>query len=260
MFSISEQNIVESLLNEEKRKFIIEKINSESGSKLPFTNLISEISLKALLTVESVNKLKECLLNSEDTSKSIFENFIFNPTFPHEMLYELLNENKFIHSLAHRSGPIDLLLKIARTKNSPDEALLTVGDYYYFSPKVSPAKFQSFIEEFTTEEHLLVSLTYKLNGKDEKSAIFEKVIQNLKDLKELYQEVLMEKKLLSATDKDLIEKQFYTKKPKFLRSISQNMATPINILEKLVEISNIKYASSIRENAFQTLEQINKKN
>ncbi len=74
--------------------------------------------------------------------------------------------------------------------------------------------------------------------KDEKSKVFRALIVPMGEGKKLYEELLIEKELLLSKDLSFIKEKFETKNPRFLKSISLNTFTPINILNQLVGISN----------------------
>lgn len=249
MIEVTENNIVDLLLDDDRLRSIIEVYKNETGSNLVFRNTISELSARVPLNLDLVKSLKNNLFKCGQEGEEIFEGFIFNGDFPHEMLFEFLEERKFITVLAHRRGPIELLLNIARLENPPSEALLTAGQFYYDSSEISPNKFSSFLKEFSNQEVLFISLARYINKKDEKSLIFRDFVSGSEKILRLHEKVLISYKLKTTKDLPLIIEKFNTKVPMFLRSISKNKFTPVEILESLTEISNIKYASTIRFNA-----------
>ncbi len=253
MIKITENNIVDYLLDKEMCRRIVENYENDTGSHLTFRNEINEASTKALLPLNQIVSIKTALLKYKDIGKEIFEGFIFNSNFPHEVLFELLEEGRFIHALAHRSEPIDLLLKIARRKDSPSEALLTAGQCYYDAPKISSAVFKSFLEEFSKEEELFVSLAHYIKKRNAKTIIFEEAIKDAKKMVILHEEVLVAQELLISREIPFIVEKYKMQIPRFLRSISKNKYTPIKILENLAVVSNIKYATDIRQSAHRTL-------
>lgn len=259
---ITTQNLVSLLLEEASRKRILKKYQSESGTKLVFSNHLSEVAARVELSLEEAKGIKKILLSAEDTGRQILEGFIAQPNFPVSILFELLDEKECLSALAHKAGPIDLLLKIARTTEGYEEALLTIGKHYYSNNEISFEEFQAFLEEFGHSEWLLTALAHTVRGNNRKAASFRKFIDNKPNndaIKALYQELLMEQELLSTEDKNLIKAKHKSKNPKFLRAIAQNTATPLKILLSLKKATRMKYAGSIRTHAVETLAKIKAK-
>jgi hypothetical protein len=256
---ITTQNLLPLLIEEASRKRIFKKYQAETGRHLVFRNHISEIAAKVELNLEEAQALKKVLLDSGHTGRSILKNFIAQVNFPAPILFELLAEKECLTALAHKTGPIKLLLEIARTTKGHEEAILTIGKYYYSSNEISVEEFQAFLEEFGHSEWLLTTLLHTIRDNNEKAIIFNNYVNNSPnnyELKELHEELQMEQELLVTTDKNLLKTKHKTKNPRFLRAIAQNTATPLKVLLSLKKANRVKYAGSIRSYAIETLAKI----
>jgi hypothetical protein len=256
---ITTQNLLALLLEEASRNRIFKKHQAENGKQLAFSNQVSEIAAKIPLSLEEAQALKKVLLDSGETGREILGDFIAQSDFPTPILFELYEEKECLTALAQKTGPIDLLLNIARTTKGHEEALLTIGKSYYQDKEVSTEEFQAFLEEFGHSEWLLTALVHTIRDNNSKARVFKKFIDNTPDnddLKDLYQELQMEQELLSTNDKNLIKLKHKTKNPRFLRAIAQNTAAPIKILLSLKKANRVKYAGSIRAYAVETLAKI----
>lgn len=256
---ITSQNLLPLLLEEASRKRIFKKYQTENNKQLFFVNHLSDIAAEIELSLEEAQLLKKVLLKAGDTGRAILQHFIAQVNFPVPILFELLAEEECLTALAHRTGPIDLLLQIAQTTEGHEEAILTVGKYYYSNKEISLEEFQAFLEEFGRSEWLLKALLHSIHHNNEKATIFKAFVENCSnnyELKELYEELQMEQELLVTTDKNLLKTKHKTKNPKFLRAIAQNTATPLKVLLSLKKINRVKYAGSIRNYAVETLAKI----
>ena len=256
---ITTQNLLPSLLEEASRKRLLKKYQTENSKQLFFVNHIAELAAKVELSLEDAQALKKVLLASGDAGREILENFIAQANFPVAILFELYAEKECLTALAHKAGPIDLLLQIARTTEGHEEALLTIGKHYYKDNALSAEDFQAFLEEFGQSEWLLTALVHTIREHNKKASIFKTFVDNSPnnyELKELYEELQMEQELLSTEDKNLIKTKHKTKNPRFLRAIAQNEAAPIKILLSLKKANRVKYAGSIRSYAMETLAKI----
>lgn len=259
---ITTQNFVSLLSEEASRKRILKKYQSENGNKLVFSNHLFEVAAQIELNLEEAQTVKKVLLDAGDAGRQILEGFIAQANFPVSILFELLDEKECLTALAHKEGPIDLLLKIAQTTEGYEEALLTIGKHYYNNDEISSEEFQAFLEKFGHSEWLLTALAHTIRGNNRKAASFRKFIDNKpnnEEIKALYQELLMEQELLLTEDKNLIKAKHKTKNPRFLRAIAQNTATPLKILLSLKKVNRVKYAGSIRTCAVETLAKIKAK-
>ncbi|CAA6804182.1 MAG: Unknown protein [uncultured Aureispira sp.] len=259
---ITAQNLLSSLLEEASRKRLFKKYQTENSKRLFFVNHISELATKIELSLEEAQALKKILLASGETGREILAHFIAQANFPIPILFELYAEKECLLALAHKSGPIDLLLQIARTTEGYEEAVLTIGKHYYKDNDISAEEFQAFLEEFGQSDWLLTALVHTIRADNKKASIFKHFVDNSPnnyELKELYEELQMERTLLITEDKNLIKTKHKTKNPRFLRAIAQNKATPIKVLLSLKKANRVKYAGSIRSYAMETLAKIKAK-
>lgn len=265
---IDQKNLVKKLLDKDQRKEILSAIKKEEGSYGELTNKIANLAYEAEFSNEEIRQLLEVLSKEGHVGESIFDDFIFNKSFPEDLLYELYDSNKYKCALAHRSGPFELLFKIAREKNGYDEAILTIGESYYELDSISTEVFKAFIEEFNFSEWLLRSLIqcYSYNNKTDtlvnnKTEILIEVIKK-SDYKEelipLYEEIKMSKNIMITDDVDFIIEKYKLKVPRYFQAISLNKNTPPDILNELSKVSGIKFAKDIRVNSLNNLK--NRKN
>lgn len=238
---ITKENIVSLLLDFNQRKFILSKFIEESENcNFSLIKQITVAAREASFTSDDIIQLKNILFQEGGIGEDIFEKFIFNSEFPEKLLYELYNQDKFICTLAHRQGPIDLLLKIGREKAGYDEAILTVGHYYFDSEDISNEQFSQFLLEFINNHWLLSSLAHKAAYVNMciKTSIFLEVLEHSKHnnkIRDLYHVLKTEKDLSNTTDVSFIKESFQKRNPLFLRAISCNPKTPENILLYLSE-------------------------
>lgn len=258
---ITAQNFLPLLLEEASRNRIFKKHQAEGPKQLAFSNHLSKVAAQVELSLEEAQTLKKILLDAGDTGRQILEYFIAQTNFPLVILFELYEERECLSALAHKAGPIDLLLKIAKTTEGHEEALLTVGKHYYDNNEISTEEFKTFLDEFGQSEWLLTALAHTVRDNNSKARVFKKFVDNSNNeaLKELYQELQMEQELRTTKDKNLIKIKYKTKNPRFWRAIAQNTATPLKILLGLKKVNRVKYAGTIRTYAVETLTKIKAK-
>ena len=172
---ITKENLLKIVLNQESREALLQDLEKESGTNLPIRNAISNAAPNVKFNENEISDLMDILLHSTWDEEIIFENFIFNPDFPEPMLHQLYEADKFVTALAHRTGPIDLLLKIARNKSDHEEALLTLGQIYFRSPEITPNEFKEFLIEFKNNQYLFVTLDKENHGDNEKSRVYQRI-------------------------------------------------------------------------------------
>jgi len=140
------------------------------------------------------------------------------------------------------------------------EAIITVGQYYYFQADISVSQFINYIDKYKYSSWLLSNLFHCLDGDNPKTQHYLNFIATTEHGSELLQkqrERELEREFLTeletTTDIDFIKEKAATKNPKFFRAIACNDCTPIEIVKKLSTMKEVKYARQIRINALETL-------
>ena len=249
-------SLVPCLLDPDSRRELFDAIKAEQGAFPPTINTIGELASRVRCDIREFRELKEALLSDPDEGERVLGLFIHNPSFPEQILFELSEAGKCITHLAHRKGPIALLLKIARENPGHSEALQTIGQGYFQSEETSVDEFQSFMDEFGASYGLLKSLCYLQGIPDGKREILLTAIRKsdaAPELAALYEELRIEAKLLATVDVAYIQEMYRSKSPRFLRAISANAVTPIGILNELAESKGFQFAGVIRNQALGNL-------
>lgn len=258
---ISSSNIVQLILDDSTRENLFKAIALEDGSEPIISNRISNAirSLKSIAESDIV-RIKYLLLNEGYKGESILEYFVSHQDFPESLLYELLDLDKCLMALCHRKQPIIFLLKLIEKHDDASEAIITVGQYYYFQADISVSQFINYIDKYKYSSWLLSNLFHCLDGENPKTQNYlnfiatieyeAKLLQKQRN-RELEREFLTE--LENTTDIKFIEEKAATKNYKFFRAISCNDCTPIELLTELSTIKEVKYAKQIRINALETL-------
>jgi hypothetical protein len=87
---------------------------------------------------------------------------VFHPAFPEELLYELLDEGRFVDALAHRAGPEKLLLRLA-DEHADEEAIATLATAYYGKDDYPIDRFLAFVKKH--HESLVMSGSLERSAK-----------------------------------------------------------------------------------------------
>jgi hypothetical protein len=253
---ISKDNLLQILLNDELRKELISLL-IEDHHELKLLNHIVDIAESIEYdenTFRSIFKILECEGNE---GSDLINAFVINPLFPEDILFRLFEQDKYICSMAHRRGPINLLLKIAREKNGWSEAILSCGYYYYEQDSISIEQFENFMNEFISCYSLLYQFTYKAafihNVKNNSiMKIIEKSNYSV-ELHELYCELKNSIELKTTHNVKFIQEMYVTNNCRYMSAMSINVNCPLDILECLRKIKGVKNAKEIRFNANNTM-------
>lgn len=258
---ITSSNIIRLILNDSTRENLFKAIALEDGNEPIISNRVSDAvrSLESIAESDIV-QIKYILLNEGYKGERILEDFVFHPDFPESLLYELLDLDKCLMALCHRRQPINFLLKLIEKHDDAWEAIITVGQHYYFQADISVSQFINYINNYKYSSWLLSNLFHCLDRDNPKTqhyldfiATTEYGIELLQkqQARELEREFLTE--LETTIDLEFIEEKAATKNPKFLKAIAGNNCTPIELLTELSTIKEVKYARQIRINALETL-------
>ena len=196
-----------------------------------------------------------CIRDS-DKGESILENFVSHQDFPESLLYELLDLDKCLMALCHRRQPINFLLKLIEKHDDAWEAIITVGQYYYFQADISVSQFINYIDKYKYSSWLLSNLFHCLDNENPKTQHYLDFIDTTEYgvgllQKQREREFLTE--LETTTDIEFIKEKAATKNPKFFRAIACNDCTPIKLLTELSTMKEVKYARQIKIDALETL-------
>lgn len=235
MMNITHKNIIGLILDPESRADLFKAIALESDNSLNIRNTIADAidNLKAMDESQMI-QIANILLEEGNTGEEILSDFVSNKYFPEQLLYELSDKNKCLLALCHKREPIDLLLKSIKKHNDCTEAIVTIGKYYR-SPEISIFHFADYIDKYKVKYWLLSNLIHNLDLENPKTKIFINILETSEyrvELGKLCFDLLKAKELAVTEDIVLIEKMVATNNPKFLRAISRNPHTPIDILKK----------------------------
>lgn len=258
---ITSSNIVRLILDNSTRDNLFKAIALEEGNKPIIINRVSSAirSLESIAESDIV-RIKDILLNEGYKGESILEDFVFHPDFPEYLLYELLDSDKCLTALCHLGQPINFLLKLIEKHDDAGEAIITVGQYYYFQADISVSQFINYIDKYKYSSWLLSNLFHCLDDENPKTQHYLDFIATTEYGAELLQKQRdreLERKFLTeletTIDVEFIKEKATTKNPKFLRAIACNDCTPIELLTELSTMKEVKYARQIRINALETL-------
>lgn len=258
---ITSSNIVRLILDNFTRENLFKAIALENGNKPIIINQVSDAirSLESIAESDIV-RIEHILLNEGYEGERILEDFVSHQDFPESLLYELLDLDKCLMALCHRRQPINFLLKLIEKHDDAWEAIITVGQYYYFQADISVSQFINYIDKYKYSSWLLSNLFHCLDGENPKTQHYldfiatteygAELLQKQRAL-ELEREFLTE--LETTTNIKFIKEKATTKNSEILRAIACNNCTPIELLTELSTMKEVKYARQIRINALETL-------
>jgi hypothetical protein len=173
--------------------------------------------------------------------------FLDNDWFP-ETIFNYLYENKLaLTTMCHLPLRDEFLWKLVNTE---EEAILTLGTRYYTLEKYSIDAFERFLLRFKTCNWLWRCLISTTTSDTKKKKLFRRLLFNntkFHDYKVLIIEKTIEERLKKTHCIKLINKYYKLNNCRYYVGIAQNPNTPINILEELLQLKNVKYAKLIRE-------------
>ncbi len=165
----------------------------------------------------------------------------------------LYDNNISLDSLSHLNLEDKFLLKLS---DRYDEAFVTLAKRYYNESKYSVLDFLNLLKKCKFE-NTFMTLFSNEQGITPKGLIIHEVIRKSKlyskELKDISERVFFAKQLFCTDNIELILSAASLKDYILLVSISQNINTPVCILNELSNISKIKFASIIRQNSLATL-------
>jgi hypothetical protein len=155
---ITPESLSEILLDRDRREVLIAAMRREHGSHLPLSNRVADIAAKCVIDSSRLDRVVDILLERDsDDDHLVLDWLVFHPAMREESLIRLLDCGRCIGSLAHRSGPEYLLLRLAREHRYP-EAILTLALYHYGPDAARREDFLAFVNEYVYMEWLRESL------------------------------------------------------------------------------------------------------
>ncbi|MDE6591925.1 MAG: hypothetical protein K2K57_02535 [Oscillospiraceae bacterium] len=236
-------------------------INSQSGMDLSdlINGLGFENSEKKLSDTRLIHKLTE-RLDSEDNKEELWEKLLLHidmSAFDDRCFNYFYENDLCLCTLVHMVMEDKYLKKLAHVY---DEAYIRLAKRYYGNYKYSVSdfagllkgcKFESVFENlFTFEKYI-----------SPKGIVLHKVIEEnpllSPELKDISRRIYKAKMLMCTDDMHMIEEYFNKNDYIYMAAISRNPFAPKDILNALTQVSNVKYASHIREQSRETLKLIN---
>lgn len=98
------------------------------------------------LPVKTFQQLLD-LVSKDPTKDGYFGDLITREDIPTTLLFQFIEQDRFIGEIAHRKGPEEVLLKIIELHDSVVESVLTLAFSYYANPNYPIDKFAEFIEK-----------------------------------------------------------------------------------------------------------------
>lgn len=165
---LTSENIITILLDAKSRKTLIQAIKAEQGTFLPLSNEYSQLAPQCQASEEELRQVSNILLEEDDDY--LLENLIFHPNMPDDVLFHLVDSDKYITRLAHRSGPQELLEKLA-SEYQYSEAVTTLALDYYSQPDFSTSEFREFIQKYRDDFMLEHNVRRLKNVSEEKKQV-----------------------------------------------------------------------------------------
>ena len=170
-----------------------------------------------------------------------------HPDMPEEILLRLADHEELREDLGHRDGPPALLERLAELGQR--EARLTLGLKYYQDESVDVNTFADFLERHGADTWLLETLALR----DTPTAEKEKTLSRYAS-QSPYSDRLVtlrlsrqrENQARTESDPQKLRELLETNDPKVMRQLALNPQTPLDVLRKLIETREVKYAAEIR--------------
>ncbi len=166
---LTEETLIEILLDSRKQAALMKAIKAESGSHLSMTNRYEELARHCQATSEQLQQATHALLATQ-ADDVLVEPLLFNPNMPDDILFELSEQERFSVALAHRKGPQALLEKIA-AQYRQSEAITTLALDYYGMEMADNQKFAEFVARYKEDYMLQWNLKHSQRLSEEKRAI-----------------------------------------------------------------------------------------
>lgn len=149
---LTTESVVPIILDDPRRSALLKALAAEHGTHLPLRNRLCDTAERCTATDAEFEAIAEKLL-AEEQGEWVLGQFVFHPGMPHRILHKLLDAGACITELGHRSGPRDLLEKLAE-RHRYSEAITTLALDYYAGPQTSDEAFAAFVREYS-DDHML---------------------------------------------------------------------------------------------------------
>lgn len=169
------ENIITMLLDVERRKKLIQALEAEQGSILPLTNWYSQLASCCQASEEELRQVAHILLAEND--EHLLGDLLFHPNMPSDVLFHLVDLGYYITQLGHRSGPQELLERLA-SEYGYSEAITTLALYYYNQPNIPPSQFREFLEKYKNDVMLEFNLRRTKNLSEEKKQVVVEIFED----------------------------------------------------------------------------------
>lgn len=209
-------------------------------------------------TVNDCNALYELttLIHKDEKREEVWDiilDYIDGNVIDDRIFNYLYDNSISLVSLSHCNLNDKYLIKLS---NTYEEAFVTLARRYYFQTEHSVLDFTKLMNKCKFESVFMVIFHDETNV-TLKGLILHEIIRNSnycsEELKRISERILFSKQLFCTNDDNLIRYAVSLNDYILLVSISQNINTPTYILEELLNVSKIKYASKIRQNCLETL-------
>jgi hypothetical protein len=151
--TLTEETLIEILLDPRKRGTLLEAMESESGFELPITNKYYKVALRCKSTPEQLEKAVNELLQHQTQNDQPINPLVYHPNISEKVLFDLYDQGRCISALGHRKGPRLLLEKLAE-EHAYSEAIVTLVFEYYGTPDADINEFVEFIKKYRDDPML----------------------------------------------------------------------------------------------------------
>ncbi len=168
---ITPESLIPMLFDARRRAILFAALRAEQGFRLPLINKIADVAPLCVASADDLERIAEILLNEEDGER-VLDEFLFHPGMPDHVLDDLLERGRCIDSLGHRTGPQELLEKLA-SRHGHSEAITTLALDYYADPRTASGEFAAFVRKHKDDFMLRYNLrrSSKVTGEKRELAL-----------------------------------------------------------------------------------------
>lgn len=169
----------------------------------------------------------------------------------------LIDRNLCLPSLGHSAQELSVMWRLAPLI---DEAAIALGIWLFTDNRYEAELFEQFLYKHGDHYWVMQCLAYRESRSVSKNNLYRAYVLKHKrsdELEQLIHIVASEKKASSnhITGEEMFE-LFRMGEPKVLRALAMNPLTPKEILNELAQLSNVKLAKVIREQARKNLNKL----
>lgn len=208
-----------------------------------------EIELE--LTEEILFEIYNAVKNS-DVEETVWRElvFLYDKPLSKQIAFDLIDRKIALVELGHTKQEHEVMWKLAEMV---DEALLTLAIDVYTKITFGIDETEILFNKYHNNSWMLETLIHREPSSTEKRRLFESALQKNTDSDSLQRllNVVDNAKLARRNDLTIEEfnSLFQTNEPIVWLSLSKNPNTPADILNKLLDVKNIKNARQIRNSA-----------